>query len=175
MEYPFADVQSVFLVKSIERSTCCKCFINIFVVIIIPVFFLSYPFTNHHHSTDGYYCLIFFNQCVSGTVAPRFCGLGFTHLVQGLFTVDTCGSMYQTLRVSSLPQERCPGPESLWMTVTLVINHWIRISNVNATVAWITCHICSLDSAAPWLPRDLLERPVWGIIGPSKDQLVALP
>lgn len=54
------------------------------------------------------------------------------------------------------------------MTVTLVINHWIRISNVNATAAWITCHICSLDSAAPWLPSDLLERPVWGIIGPSR-------
>lgn len=92
----------------------------------------------------------------------------------GLFRVDTFESMRQTLYVSRLPHGSCPGPESVWMTVTLVINHCIRISNVNATVAWITCHICSLESAASWLPSDLLEIPVWGIIGQSKDQPAAL-
>lgn len=48
------------------------------------------------------------------------------------------------------------------LPVTSVINHCIRVSNVNATVAWITCHICSLASAASWLPSDLLVRPVQG-------------
>lgn len=53
--------------------------------------------------------------------------------------------------------------EWLWPWLSIIVSGGREagggVSNVNATVAWITCHICSLDGAASWLPSDLLESP----------------
>lgn len=51
-----------------------------------------------------------------------------------------------------------------WCDRGLVINHCIRVSNVNVAACWIACHICSSLSVASWLPSHLLASPAWGIM-----------